>query len=442
MTIAGKRDALLLFTGDIIIFSLSLWLMLFLRHLEVPSWDFFELHFVPFSLLFVVWVLVFFISGLYGKHTMVLKKKLPVIILNAQVANMLIAALFFFLVPYFGIAPKTTLFIYLLVSFPLVLWWRLSGQDYITRRIPEAAILVGSGLEMEELRDEVNQNSKYGIRFDSYLNLEKLPVGDFKDEIIKRVYSENISVIVIDLKNEKVEPILPSLYNLLFAEIKFIDFHKVYEDIFDRIPLSILRHNWFLENISLSPKVLYDIFKRLMDIAIALVLFIISLAIFPFVYLAIKLDDKGDIFFTQERVGEHNKIIKIWKFRSMSEDKGGESSITGVGKFLRKSRIDELPQLWNVIRGDMSLIGPRPEMPELAKEYETQIPYYNIRHLIKPGLSGWAQIQTSAPKFKVGFEETRDKLSYDLYYIKNRSLFLDFNIALLTIKTLISRSGI
>lgn len=409
----------------------------------MPSWKFFELHLIPFSLLFVVWVLIFFISGLYGKHTMVLKKKLPVIILNSQVANMLIAALFFFLVPYFGIAPKTTLFIYLLISFPMVLWWRLSGQDYITRRHPEAAILVGSGREMEELRDEVNQNSKYGIRFESYLDLERLPVADFKDEIINLVYSQNISVIVIDLKNEKVEPILPSLYNLLFAEIKFIDFHKVYEDIFDRIPLSILRHNWFLENISLSPKVFYDIFKRLMDIVIAFALFIISLAIFPFVYLAIKLDDKGEIFFSQERIGEHNKIIKIWKFRSMRKRAGDEDSITRVGKFLRKSRIDELPQLFNVLKGDLSLIGPRPEIPELARAYESEITYYNIRHLIKPGLSGWAQIEHSeAPKFKAEINETRTKLSYDLYYIKNRSLFLDFNIALRTIKTILSRSGI
>jgi lipopolysaccharide/colanic/teichoic acid biosynthesis glycosyltransferase len=121
---------------------------------------------------------------------------------------------------------------------------------------------------------------------------------------------------------------------------------------------------------------------------------------------------------------------------------GGAEHITRVGKFLRTTRIDELPQLWNVFRGDLSLIGPRPELPELVKLYEKEIPYYNIRHLLKPGLSGWAQLyHKNHPHYRPDVSETRVKLSYDLYYIKNRSLLLDLKIALKTIKTLLSRSG-
>jgi lipopolysaccharide/colanic/teichoic acid biosynthesis glycosyltransferase len=224
--------------------------------------------------------------------------------------------------------------------------------------------------------------------------------------------------------------------------------HKIYEDIFDRIPLSLVKYSWFLENISASAQKGYDILKRLMDIALSVFLGVISIFVYPFVFIAIKIEDGGPIFFSQERVGQNNKIIKVTKFRSMEvhNDPHGiasEPKQTKVGAFLRKTRIDELPQLWNVVIGDLSMVGPRPEIPKLVKFYEKEIPYYNIRHLIKPGLSGWAQLyQTDAPKFEAQVGETKKKLSYDLYYIKNRSLMLDLKVALRTIKILLSREGI
>ena len=245
-----------------------------------------------------------------------------------------------------------------------------------------------------------------------------------------------------------MEPILPHFYNLIFSKIKFVDMHKIYEDIFDRVPLSLLKYNWFLENISFAPKIGYDSFKRGMDIGLSFLLGIISLVFYPFTVLFIKLDDGGPIFISQERVGQNNKIIKISKFRSMSVNDDGvtekekEQKITRAGQFLRKTRIDELPQLWSILKGDMSLVGPRPEMPSLAKLYEKEIPYYNIRHLIKPGLSGWAQLyHRTPPKFDASSDETKIKLSYDLYYIKNHSFLLDLKIALKTLKALLSRSG-
>jgi len=139
-------------------------------------------------------------------------------------------------------------------------------------------------------------------------------------------------------------------------------------------------------------------------------------------------------------VGKNGKEIKISKFRSMSTSE--KEKITKVGAFIRKTRIDELPQFWAVLKGDLSLIGPRPEKPDLVKLYDKEIPYYNIRHLIKPGLSGWAQIcQDNPPKFEVNFEDTKTKLSYDLYYLKNKSAMLDLIIVLKTIKALILRVG-
>ena len=224
--------------------------------------------------------------------------------------------------------------------------------------------------------------------------------------------------------------------------------YKVYEDIFDRVPLSLVRYNWFLENISTESRVTYDILKRMMDVALSFVGGIISLIFYPFVFLAIKIDDGGSIYFEQKRVGKNNKIIRTLKFRSMTEHReedgmAKEATVTRVGNFLRKTRIDELPQLWSVLKGDLSMIGPRPEIPALVKHYESEISYYNVRHLLKPGLSGWAQLyHTDPPKINADAEKTRRKLSYDLYYIKNRSFMLDLKIALKTLKALLSRSGV
>jgi lipopolysaccharide/colanic/teichoic acid biosynthesis glycosyltransferase len=185
-----------------------------------------------------------------------------------------------------------------------------------------------------------------------------------------------------------------------------------------------------------------------MDIIISLPLLLFALVIFPFVAIALKLDDGGSIFGHQIRIGKNNKLIWILKFRTMLfndngawEKKGLENRLTRVGNFLRKTRLDEFPQVWNVLKGDMSLIGPRPEFPEAVKHYTEELPYYNVRHLIKPGLSGWAQLYGEHPHHGTDVNKTKNKLSYDLYYIKNRSFLLDLKIALRTLKTLASIAG-
>jgi lipopolysaccharide/colanic/teichoic acid biosynthesis glycosyltransferase len=283
----------------------------------------------------------------------------------------------------------------------------------------------------------------------SSLDLGDVNHLDFKKEIVERVYAEHITTIVIDTRHGKIDAILPTLYNLIFSGVRFIDMHKVYEDIFDRIPLSLVQYGWFLENISITRKFTYEFLKRFMDILIAVPLLLASLVLLPFVALAVALEDGGALFIAQERVGRSNKLIRILKYRTMTGSDRGEEvlksrhKVTRVGQFLRKTRIDELPQLWNVLTGDLSLIGPRPELPALVKRYEEEVPFYNVRHLITPGLSGWGQINDyDVPRQGVDIEKTKRKLSYDLYYIKNRSFFLDLKIALKTLKTLLSRAGV
>lgn len=441
MTFSGKKEAFSLFFGDLLVFLTSLWLTLFFRYQEIPGKEEFVNHLKPFSILFAVWFLVFFIAGLYEKHTLLFQSKLPNTLLHTQLANIVIAITFFYFIPFFGITPKTNLFIYLAISFILILFWRVKGQKFFYTSKRQNAMLVGHGEEMKELKEEVNNNERYGIKFISSVDLEEIDSLDFKEEVLKTVYSEEVSVIAIDLRSEKVESVLSNFYNLIFSKVKFVDMHKVYEDIFDRVPMSVLKYNWFLENISTVHNPTFDFVKRVTDIFAALVLGVVSLVFYPIVFLAVKLDDGGPVFFAQNRVGQNNKIFKILKFRSMTIDE--PKKITKVGSFLRRTRIDELPQLWSVLKGDLSLIGPRPEIPEIAELYEKKVPYYNVRHLIKPGLSGWAQLyHQNPPKFNADFDETKTKLSYDLYYIKNRSLMLDLKIALKTLKALFMTSGI
>jgi lipopolysaccharide/colanic/teichoic acid biosynthesis glycosyltransferase len=206
---------------------------------------------------------------------------------------------------------------------------------------------------------------------------------------------------------------------------------------------------WLLEHVTaLSPHYAYDVLKRCIDIAGALLLLIPTTIMFPIVALAIKLEDRGSLFYPALRVGQFGKSVHIYKFRTMSGHDTPERAlrstltVTKVGRILRKTRLDELPQLLNVLIGDLSFIGPRPEIPTLVDVYGEEIPYYNLRHLVKPGLSGWAQINNfDVPRGGVDIERTIDKLSFDLYYLKHRSFLLDIEIALKTINTLLMRTG-
>ena len=449
MTIYGKKEPVILLLGDILVFLASLWLTLLVRYMQIPGADVWYNHFVPFSFLFIVWIVVFAIAGLYRKHTVLFKRKLPGVILRAQIINILLAAAFFFAIPYFGIAPKTNLLIYLVISFGVIALWRLIMVEKISKRRPQKALLIGSGKEMQEVSDEVNNNNIYGLEFVASINLDEVDSDALVSGVKGAVDDLNVSAIVIDAKDERVVPALPELYSHLFSNIQFIDLSRMYEEIFERISVSFVNHSWLIDNVSLSSKPFYDITKRLFDIFVSSLLLIPSLLVYPFVYFALRVEGGDGLFSVQERVGKNNKPVKLYKFRTMTHanDMGkwdGEvkNEVTRIGEFLRKTRIDELPQLWNVLGGSLSLIGPRSEFRDAVNQYAEEIPYYNARHLIQPGLSGWAQIQGEHPHHGIDFEKTANKLSYDLYYVKNRSIFLDFQIALSTVRTLLSRTGL
>lgn len=441
-----RPRTLVLFVGDILFFTLSLWLSLWLRTFDIPSRILLEQHLVPFSLLFVAWAVVYLIAGLYESRSILFARRaLSSTLLISQTFNMVLTALFFFFVPLFGIAPKTLLLIYLPVSFALVLLWRVVLFPRLGMQARERAVVVGNSPETLALAHALRNAPRAPISIIEVVD----PGGDISAQIRHALEESNARVVIADFNDKVVAGAFPELYNLLTQGVRFFDATALYEELFGRIALDAIDDSWVARNVSRYAHVLYDVLKRLLDILIALPAGIVSLAAYPFIIAIIKLQDGGPIFYSQVRTGENNHPFTMLKFRSMSGTDTGTDvlksklTVTRFGAFMRRTRIDEIPQLWSVVRGDLSLIGPRPEFPELVAEYAKQIPYYNMRHLIKPGLSGWAQLyHDNHPHHGTNVEATREKFSYDLYYLKHRSLVLDVVIILKTIKKLLTRSGV
>ncbi|HUY62691.1 MAG TPA: sugar transferase [Candidatus Paceibacterota bacterium] len=439
-----RRETAILIVGDFLILVASLWVALALRNLAFPAPGYFEANLVPFLPVFLLSLVIFYIAGLYEKQTRLVHYAMGERILGAQVANVCIAAVLFFALP-LTIAPKTILALYLIVSFVAVSSWRFYRTG--RARSPAArspAVLVGTGAAVQEAFEEVNANPHALMHFSAFLDTathaDTLAAG------LRAALASGAAIVVLDTRDTAVARILPELYGAVAHGVTFIEFSEFYEDTFDRVPLAHVDHAWLLEYVP-REHLAHDIARRGADILLAVFGLVIAA---PFILVAailLRLSG-GPAFIASERVGKGGRICTIWKLRTMLFNDAGDPAlraknrVTRLGKFLRKTRIDELPQLWNVLVGDLSLVGPRPELPALAAVYEREIPYYQTRHLITPGLSGWAQIHDyDAPRGGVDIERTRRKLSYDLYYLAHRSLGLDAAIALKTLRALASLSG-
>jgi len=452
------RELTVLILGDISVFIVSLWVTLLFRYLSLPSWELFSDHLGPFLIISTAWIFIFYIAGLYDKHTVFLKSLLFSRILNAQVANGLIATIIFLIIP-FGIAPKTNLVIYFFLSIAFMTWWRMSLYNRIETKTKHRALLLANGPEAIELVDEINNNDRYNYYFVRIID-EKTAASteDFENKLLTLIEKEKIQIIVANPNGQYITAVLPKIFDLAFLRFKFtfLDFYKVYEDTFDRVPLSALRYEWFITHVSQSKSIIYDFTKRLIDIFGSLILGIILLVMMPFIYLALRLEGKGELFISQERIGQFNQPVIVHKIRTMTENRSASATwtnedakegnvVTKVGYVLRKLSIDELPQVWTILKGDMSLIGPRNDIKGLGERLSAEIPYYNIRNFVKPGVTGWAQTHQYYMGNNISpqsLDESKIRLAYDLYYVKNRSLLVDVDVALRTFKTLLSRFGV
>ncbi len=440
-TTIHKKEPITLAFGDILVLAVSLFITLAIRYRELPAQGLIEAHALPFAIIFVYSVVVFYISGLYGRMISISRSSIPGSIIKSQIANGLVAVALFYFVPSFSVTPKVNLFIYLGLSICLLIIWRIATYRLFSLRRKYPALVIGTGVEVDELVREMSSSQRIGMYCAA--QVDPRDTSALASAIESR--TSTFQYIIANVDDPHFEAVLPELYKRFFKQANIIDLHELYEEVFDRIPLSRMNYAWIMTHVSsVSPK-FYDAVKRGIDIILGIIVGIAACVVYPFVAIAIKLEDKGPVFITQERIGKNNKLIKIIKFRSMTRSDNGkwlpesENKVTRVGLFIRKSRIDELPQALAILKGDISLIGPRTDIIDLGKRLEDAIPYYMVRTVIKPGLTGWAQINQEKPPQSV--EETKIRLSYDLYYIKHRSLGLDVRIILRTIKTVLSRAG-
>lgn len=451
MTFGGKSTPALLFLGDIFVFFASLWLTLFVRYAGVPERSLLAEHVPSFLILFGLWLLVFYMAGLYGKRVILFKTALFGALIRIQILNIVLAALFFFFASGIGIAPKTNLLLYLVISLALILAWRLYIFPSISRpQSREQAAIIGEGPEVEELVREVNGNPRYHLSF--AVAVTPTEFAHDPEAFSQKLRSENVSLLVVDAEHDALRPLLAKVYELSFISpgYQFVDFYQLYEEVFDRVPLSLLQYDWFLKNVSTEASSFYPAVKRVIDIVGGLLMGVITIILTPFVALLMRLEGPGPVFIVQERIGRYGVPVTAYKFRSMGKNnsasatfqKDEDHQVTKVGGVLRRTSLDEFPQFINVLKGEVSLIGPRNDIRGLGTRLGEAIPYYNVRYIVPPGITGWAQINQQYEQGNISpqsIEETKMRLAYDFYYIKNRSLALDIVIALKTIKRMLFR---
>lgn len=272
-------------------------------------------------------------------------------------------------------------------------------------------------------------------------------VGSY-DNIFETVKKSKADKVVVSLSERRGVFPLQEMLNCKLSGVKVMDAPSFYEKVTGKLMLEDITPSWFIFSHGFRVTVLSRILKRFIDVLLSIAGLIVFLPFFPVVALLIKLDSPGPILFTQERVGENEQLFTVYKFRTMRQDaetttgavwaQKNDPRITRLGSFLRKSRIDEIPQLVNVLLGEMSLVGPRPERPEFVSKLKEVVPYYSERHFVKPGVTGWAQV---CYPYGASVEDALEKLRYDLYYTKNISLSLDLLVIFKTVRVVLGRGG-
>lgn len=440
MDSGNKLKVFLFFVADIVALYVGLFITLIIRYGENFYGEFLDTHAIPFTIIFALWVIVFYIAGLYDLRRLrnnldFVKTLFLCIAINAALAMAL-----FYLVPAFGIAPKTNLLIFIVVFAIIeILWRRFLNRVMAFGEAPNKVLVIGDGAIAEEIKRTITEHPQLGYAIKAEMD-EKAAYAT--PQKIKEVAGrEGVNLIVISRTLKQQPALVTVLYDLFATGIVVTDFVSFYELIMRKVPLSGIQETWFLENIAQEVS-FYDPLKRAGEFLFALVIGIILLPVEIIIAVLVALTSRGPVIYKQVRVGEKGKEFTLYKFRSMRVDaeKGGaqwaqknDTRTTPIGGILRTSHLDELPQLWNIIRGDLSFVGPRPERPEFVQKLQERIPYYEVRFFVRPGVTGWAQIHHRAD---LTDEDVAEKLQYDIYYLKNRSPILDWTIILKTLKTI------
>ena len=453
---------ILLLVGDFIMAAIGLglalyiwgsnaeWLGLSIKFLavRVPSW---------FYLLPFLWVVL--MVELYDHH----KASSIKVTIHGIGTAVIIGFVIYSLVYLFskpGSLPRIGTAVFFLATSVLTFLWRLVYiRVFTTPSFLRRALIVGGGRAGTTLINVLSQITPSPFNVIGFIDddpskenteIRGYPVLGGSTKLLEIIEEKNITDLIVAISGEIQGHTFQILLDAQEKGVEILRMPAVYEDLLGRVPIQLLEADWLLRSFLDEYRVngFYEIAKRALDILGGLFGMLILITIFPFVGLAILFDSGLPIFYWQTRLGKSGRPYQMVKFRTMRQDaeadgkprwaKEDDERATRVGRFLRKTHIDEVPQFFNVLRGDMSLVGPRSERPELVDHFRKYVPFYRARLLVKPGITGWAQINYS---YAATIEETIIKLEYDLYYIKHRNLLLDLIIMIRTPSTMFGMHG-
>lgn len=415
------RQTITLFI-DIIIGFLALFTTLLLRYGFNNLPNQLDIHIGIFSIIIAIFIFSFYIFNLYSPRFNKNITEFNDSFIKSIIVSFALSILFFYtLGSFFNLAPKTNLVIFTVIFSIIDFYIRIIiKRQYVSKNINRKVLIVNNN--QNPLADEIKNNNHSGYEIVG-------EIDSFDYEKILELKPD--AVIMGSIESEH----LPHIYTLAKSEIYTSTISLFYEQAFQKIPTEVSTEENIVEYTNRANN-LFTTIKRSIDISISIIFLVILSPIIIIVSILVKLSSKGPILFRQTRVGIDDHLFTIYKFRSMHTDseKDGpvwtkddktDSRITPLGRILRKTHLDEIPQLINILRGDLSFVGPRPERPEFTKIIEEKIPYYNLRHNVKPGLTGWAQINY---RYGASVSDANEKLKYDFYYIKNKNIFLDILI--------------
>ncbi|MAP54794.1 sugar transferase [Altibacter sp.] len=428
----------------------------------VFNFDYFKInadHWV-WSIVLAVYLTIF--ATIFELYNLQKASKFEVVVQNIILTSS-VTVLFYLLTPFFTPAlPANRLqiiYFYIAINLSLFLWRYAYIVLISAPRFFKKVVLVGNARELDIIIESL-QRSDPNYKVIGYINTDSVRYISEKYPGLHDIQILNVADTLSELGISEIVVATPhtsgmtvELYNELIAllenGIAIREYTQVYEEINRRVPVQHVDkdfYRYFPFSRSNQNK-LYLFFHRVLDLLFSLIGLVFGLVIFPLILIGNLFANRGPLFYTQMRVGRNGRHFRIYKLRSMVRDaeKHGaqfaehkDVRVTKFGRFLRRSRFDEIPQFINVIKGDMSVIGPRPERPVFVKELSEKIPFYEVRHLVKPGVTGWAQVNA---KYGMTQEDALEKLQYDLYYIKRRSLFLDISIVIKTLSTIIFYRG-
>ena len=409
------------------------------------------------ALVTIVCQLCLYYNDFYDLTVVHSSRELIVRLLQAAGAASIVLAAVYFVRPDLMIGNGifvSALFVFLVA----ILGWRLAFNSVTgSLKLEERILFVGTGDTARKVARQILDQHDFAYRVIGFIDDDASRIGErivnpaivgTPADIERLVASHHVDRIVVGLSDRRGKLPVEELLRAKMAGIRVEDATTMYERVTGKILIDDLRPSWLIFSDGFRVSRVARLMKRTIDLTLSLLMAIVALPLMALTAVLVWLDDGGPVLYRQERVGENGQTFVLSKFRSMRKDaekggrpiwaKDGDDRVTRVGGFIRKTRLDELPQLWNVIRGDMSFVGPRPERPFFVEQLSEAIPFYQQRHAVKPGLTGWAQV-----KYRYGssMEDAMEKLRYDLYYIKHLSVFFDLTIVFDTVKVVLFRKG-